>query len=162
MFDTLPVDKIGVTNTRLTNLEYLGADMIEAGNEFGVGTPYGSALVRVGQTEQALGEIEREYIKNSHSAFCGPLQNFLEGEMKNIVRERRVLENRRLDLDSCKNKVRKARAMQLQPAVSTEVSTIDQICFINIILNSNPHFDIEGRCRSASAPRSGDFIKINP
>ena len=78
MFDTLPVDKIGVTNTRLTNLEYLGADMIEAGNEFGTGTPYGSALIRVGQTEQALGEIEREYIKNSHSAFIGPLGTFLE------------------------------------------------------------------------------------
>jgi len=115
MFDTLPVDKIGVTNTRLTNLEYLGADMIEAGNEFGTGTPYGSALIRVGQTEQALGEIEREYIKNSHSAFIGPLGTFLEGEMKNITRERKILENRRLDLDACKGRVRKARAMQLQP-----------------------------------------------
>ncbi len=36
----------------MTNLEYLGNDMTEAGNEFGVNTPYGSALVRVGQTEQ--------------------------------------------------------------------------------------------------------------
>jgi len=116
MFDTLPVDKIGVTNTRLTNLEYLGTDMIEAGNEFGPGTPYGSALIRVGQTEQALGEIEKEYIKGSHVAFCGPLHTFLDGEMKNIMRERKILENRRLDLDSCKGKVRKARAMQLQPA----------------------------------------------
>ena len=121
MFDTLPVDKIGVTNTRLTNLEYLGTDMIEAGNEFGPGTPYGSALIRVGQTEQALGEIEKEYIKGSHVAFCGPLHTFLDGEMKNIMRERKILENRRLDLDSCKGKVRKARAMQLQPAVSSEV-----------------------------------------
>ena len=41
--------------------------------------------------------------------------------MKNIMRERKILENRRLDLDSCKGKVRKARAMQLQPAVSSEV-----------------------------------------
>ena len=38
--------------------------------------------------------------------------------MKNISRERKILENKRLDLDSCKNKVRKARAMQLQPVVS--------------------------------------------
>lgn len=121
MFDTLPVDKIGVTNTRLSNLEYLGADMIEAGNEFGAGSPYGSALIRVGQTEQGLGEIEREYIKNSHSAFIGPLQTFLEGEMKNITRERKILENRRLDLDACKGKVRKARAMQLQPVVSLKI-----------------------------------------
>jgi len=121
MFDIAPMDKIGVTNTRLTNLEYLGTDMIEAGNEFSSGTPYGSALIRVGQTEQALGEIEREYIKNSHSAFIGPLQTFLEGEMKNITRERKILENRRLDLDACKGKVRKARAMQLQPVAENEL-----------------------------------------
>ena len=44
MFDTLPVDKIGVTNQRRTNLEHLGLDMIEAGNEFGAGTPYGKYL----------------------------------------------------------------------------------------------------------------------
>ena len=41
MFDNIPVEKMGVKNTRLTNLEYLGSDMIEAGNEFGPGTPYG-------------------------------------------------------------------------------------------------------------------------
>ncbi len=53
MFDTLPVDKIGAQlgvganvgsdrqNAKLSNLEYLGGDMIEAGNEFGAGTPYG-------------------------------------------------------------------------------------------------------------------------
>ena len=41
MFDNIPVEKMGVKNTRLTNLEYLGSDMVEAGNEFGPGTPYG-------------------------------------------------------------------------------------------------------------------------
>merc|ERR1719464_662204 len=40
-----------------------------------------------------------------------PLSRFLEGEMKNIMRERKILENKRLDLDACKNRVRKARAM---------------------------------------------------
>lgn len=29
---------------RLSNLEYLGQDMIEAGNEFGPGTAYGNLL----------------------------------------------------------------------------------------------------------------------
>jgi len=115
MFENIPVDKIGFSNKRQSNLEYLGSDMIEGGNEFGAGTPYGSALIRVGQTEQALGEIEREYIRHAHEGMCGPLDRFLEGEMRNITRERKILENKRLDLDSCKNKVRKARAMQLQP-----------------------------------------------
>jgi hypothetical protein len=45
----------------------------------------------VGQTEQALGEIEREYIRHGHESMMGPLQRFLDGEMKNIVRERKIL-----------------------------------------------------------------------
>ena len=41
MFENIPVDKVGLSNTRKSNLEYLGDDMIEGGNEFGAGTPYG-------------------------------------------------------------------------------------------------------------------------
>ena len=48
--------KLGMKNERQTNLEYLGDDMIEAGNEFGTETPYGSALVRVGTTQQRWGK----------------------------------------------------------------------------------------------------------
>ena len=58
------MDTWHLQNTRLSNLEYLGGDMVEAGNEFGAGTPYGSALIRVGQTQQALGETERNFIRN--------------------------------------------------------------------------------------------------
>ena len=36
----------------MTNHEYLGNDMIEAGNEFGPDTQYGSSLIRVGQAEK--------------------------------------------------------------------------------------------------------------
>ena len=45
MFENIPVDKIGVTNKRQSNFEYLGTDMIEGGNEFGAGTPYGNKIV---------------------------------------------------------------------------------------------------------------------
>eukprot|EP00090_Calanus_glacialis_P003045 TRINITY_DN12209_c0_g1_i3.p1 TRINITY_DN12209_c0_g1~~TRINITY_DN12209_c0_g1_i3.p1 ORF type:complete len:268 (-),score=83.74 TRINITY_DN12209_c0_g1_i3:515-1318(-) len=116
-FDNVPVDKIGMKNERITNLEYLGNDMIEAGNEFGVATPYGAALVRVGQAEQKLGLIEKEYIRTGNEGMISPLQRFLDGEMKNIMRERKVLENKRLDLDAAKNKVRKARSQIMQPQV---------------------------------------------
>lgn len=78
----------------------------------------GSALIRVGQTQQSLGEHERNYIRGGHEALLAPLQTFLDGEMRNIMRERKILENKRLDLDACKNRVRKARGMQLQPPVS--------------------------------------------
>ncbi|XP_046689215.1 endophilin-B1-like, partial [Homalodisca vitripennis] len=103
---------------RLSNLEYLGLDMIEAGNEFGPGTAYGSALIKVGQNEQRLGHIERDFIASSHHCFLVPLRKFLDGEMKTILKERSILESKRLDLDACKNRVRKARSMLGQPTVS--------------------------------------------
>ncbi|XP_047117369.1 endophilin-B1 isoform X1 [Schistocerca piceifrons] len=99
---------------RLTNLEYLGLDMIEAGNEFGPGTAYGSALVKVGQCEQRLGQTEREFISSAGQCFIQPLRKFLDGEMKTILKERSLLESKRLDLDACKNRLRKARSMHSQ------------------------------------------------
>uniref|UniRef100_A0A8D8VMM2 Endophilin-B1 n=1 Tax=Cacopsylla melanoneura TaxID=428564 RepID=A0A8D8VMM2_9HEMI len=97
--------------SRLSNMEYLGIDMTEAGNAFGPGTTYGTALIKVGQYEQKLGTAEREFVNNAHVAFVQPLQKFLDGEMKTIVKERSLLESKRLDLDSCKNRVRKARGL---------------------------------------------------
>ena len=47
MFENIPVDKIGFSNKRQSNLEYLGSDMIEGGNEFGAGTPYGKIVYLV-------------------------------------------------------------------------------------------------------------------
>ncbi|KAF4514157.1 UNVERIFIED_CONTAM: hypothetical protein B566_EDAN019268 [Ephemera danica] len=102
---------------RLTNLEYLGLDMMEAGNVFGSSTPYGSTLIKVGQTEQKLGVTEREYIGAINQSYIMPLRKFLEGEMKTIMKERSILEGKRIDLDSCKNKLRKARSIQGQQAV---------------------------------------------
>lgn len=50
--DNVPMNKLGLKREQMTNHEYLGADMIEAGNEFGPDTQYGSALIRVGQAEK--------------------------------------------------------------------------------------------------------------
>ena len=51
------------------------------------------------------------------------------------MRERKILENKRLDLDACKNRVRKARSMLDQPPVSSlqkdildSLSMMKQIC----------------------------------
>ena len=64
-----------------------------------------------------LGLLEKEYIRAGNEGMVSPLTRFLEGEMKNIMRERKILENKRLDLDACKNRVRKARGMLDQPPV---------------------------------------------
>merc|ERR550525_895907 len=95
--------------------------MIEAGNEFGTTSPYGAALIRVGQTEKKLGLLEKEYIRAGNEGLVSPLTRFLDGEMRNIMRERKILENKRLDLDACKNRVRKARSMLDQTPVRRHV-----------------------------------------
>ncbi|XP_046399741.1 endophilin-B1 isoform X2 [Ischnura elegans] len=99
---------------RLTNLEYLGLDMIQAGSEFGPGTAYGSTLIKVGESEKKLGHAERDYSNSVISCYVHPLRKFLDGEMKTILKERSILEGKRIDLDACKNRLRKARSMQGQ------------------------------------------------
>ncbi|XP_053980399.1 endophilin-B1 isoform X2 [Hylaeus anthracinus] len=106
---------------RLTNLEYVGMDMIEAGNDFGPGIAYGSALIKVGQCEQKLGQIERDFISTAANCYIQPLRKFLEGEMKTVSKEMAILANKRLDLDACKNRVRKARSMLGQQSAEREL-----------------------------------------
>jgi len=70
---------------RMRNLEWLGADMIDAGIEFGPGTVYGSALIKVGKAQQNLGQTEREFVANSYRSFVQPLKKFLDEDMRTIT-----------------------------------------------------------------------------
>ncbi|XP_035726783.1 endophilin-B1-like isoform X2 [Vespa mandarinia] len=106
---------------RLSNLEYVGIDMIEAGNHFGSGIAYGSALIKVGQCQQKLGQIERDFIGIAANCYIQPLRKFLDGEMKTVIKEMAILETKRLDLDACKNRVRKARSMLGQQSAEREL-----------------------------------------
>ncbi|EZA61715.1 endophilin-B1 isoform X2 [Ooceraea biroi] len=106
---------------RLNNLEYVGHDMIEAGNDFGPGTAYGNALVTMGQCEQKLGQIEKDFIGTASNCYIQPLRKFLDGEMKTVSKELAILETKRLDLDSCKRRVRKARNMLGQQSAERDL-----------------------------------------
>jgi endophilin-B len=106
---------------RLSNIEYLGLDMIEGGGEFGQDGAYGQALIKTGQAEQKLGQAERDFISSAGMCFIQPLRKFLDGEMKTISKERGILETKRLDLDACKSKVRKARSMIGQQAAERDL-----------------------------------------
>jgi endophilin-B len=70
---------------RMRNLGFLGADMIDAGIEFGPGTVYGSALIKVGKAQQSLGQTEREFITNAYRTFVHPLKKFLDEDMRTIT-----------------------------------------------------------------------------
>lgn len=72
-----------------------GLDMVEGGNCLGPGTAYGSALIKVGQWEQKLGQNERDFIGSAGMCFTQPLRKFLDTEMKTILKEQGVLEMKR-------------------------------------------------------------------
>ncbi|XP_051893207.1 endophilin-B2b isoform X1 [Pristis pectinata] len=106
--------------SRITNGELLGQYMIDAASEFGPGTPYGSTLIKVGEAQRRLGAADRDFIQSSMINFLTPLRNFLEGDWKTISRERRLLENRRLDLDASKTRLRKAKAAEAKAAATPD------------------------------------------
>ncbi|RVE68649.1 hypothetical protein OJAV_G00093890 [Oryzias javanicus] len=107
--------------SRVTNTELLGQHMEDAAKEFGLESPYGSTLVKVGEYERRLGVVEKDFIQTADISFLSPLRNFLEGDWRIISKERRLLENLRLDLDGCKTRVKKAKAAEAKAASEAEV-----------------------------------------
>ncbi|XP_013784250.1 endophilin-B1-like isoform X4 [Limulus polyphemus] len=114
-------EKLERKRDRHTNFEALGQDMIDAGLDFGPGTAYGSTLIKVGQAQQKLGKAEKEFVRSAGTSFIQPLRKFLEGDMKTLQKERRILESKRLDLDACKNRLRKAKSMEAQANAEQEL-----------------------------------------
>ncbi|KAM6117785.1 endophilin-B2 isoform 3-T3 [Phoenicopterus ruber ruber] len=103
--------------SRVTNGELLAQYMTEAANDFGPGTPYGKTLIKVGETQRRLGAAERDFMHSASINFLTPLRNFLEGDWRTISKERRILQNRRLDLDACKARLKKAKAAEAKAAL---------------------------------------------
>ncbi|XP_030210129.1 endophilin-B2b isoform X1 [Gadus morhua] len=106
--------------SRVTNGELLGQYMLEASRDFGPETPYGSTLSTVGEYQRRLGGAEREFLLTSSMNFLTPLRNFLEGDWKTITKEKRLLENRRLDLDICKARVKKSKQAEAKAATAPD------------------------------------------
>ncbi|XP_064210352.1 endophilin-B2-like isoform X5 [Anguilla rostrata] len=104
--------------SRTTNGELLGQYMLDAAKDFGPGTPYGSTLIKVGECQRRLGGAEREFMQTSAINFLTPLRNFLDGDWRTISKERRLLENRRLDLDACKARLKKAKLAEAKAAAA--------------------------------------------
>ncbi|KAM3873890.1 endophilin-B2b [Diretmus argenteus] len=106
--------------SRSTNGELLGQYMLDAAKDFGPGTPYGHTLITVGEYEKRLGGAERQFLQSSSVGFLTPLRNFLEGDWRTISKERRLLENRRLDLDICKARLKKAKQAEAKAAAAPD------------------------------------------
>ncbi|XP_071420851.1 endophilin-B1 isoform X1 [Pithys albifrons albifrons] len=102
--------------SRMNNPELLGQYMIDAGNDFGPGTAYGNALIKCGETQKRIGTADRELIQTSAINFLTPLRNFIEGDYKTITKERKLLQNKRLDLDAAKTRLKKAKVAEARAA----------------------------------------------
>uniref|UniRef100_A0A8C5K4J7 Endophilin-B2 n=1 Tax=Jaculus jaculus TaxID=51337 RepID=A0A8C5K4J7_JACJA len=113
--------------SRVTNGELLAQYMAEAASELGPTTPYGQTLIQVSEAEKRLGAAERDFIHAASISFLTPLRNFLEGDWKTISKERRLLQNRRLDLDACKARLKKAKAAEAKATLwNDEVDKAEQ------------------------------------
>ncbi|XP_076837535.1 endophilin-B1b isoform X3 [Brachyhypopomus gauderio] len=102
--------------TRANNHEVLGECLIDAGHEIGCGTAYGSALIKCGETEKQVGSAEKELIHASAINFLAPIRSFIEGDYKTISKERKLLQNKRLDLDAAKTRLKKTRTADARAA----------------------------------------------
>ena len=80
----------------------------------------GGVLLKCGETEMQLGYSENLYFHKAMEDFLQPLDNFLEGDCKTIQKEKKILERKRLDLDACKSRVKKAKSHDSRSEVCTE------------------------------------------
>ncbi|XP_056151687.1 endophilin-B1-like isoform X2 [Lampris incognitus] len=64
--------------------EVLGDYMSQAGLEMGPNTPYGAALLRCGEVQKQMGEVERKFTQSTNIHFLTPLRSFTEGEYSAI------------------------------------------------------------------------------
>lgn len=70
---------------RLRNLEWLGSNMLAAGQDLTTGDTYGSALIKCGQTQLKIGQIERDFANKADRDFVKPLKKFLDDDGKGLT-----------------------------------------------------------------------------
>ncbi|KAI3387902.1 hypothetical protein SNEBB_009149 [Seison nebaliae] len=105
---------------RSTYTEMLGNIMRISGEDFGRSSPYGSALIKVGESQQKIGWAEQEFIMRATNSYLQPIRSFLNGDMKNIIKERNLLEQKRLQMDAITNKLKKGESSNKNEARAAE------------------------------------------
>ncbi|XP_061699717.1 endophilin-B1-like [Syngnathoides biaculeatus] len=88
--------------------EVLGDQMVQAGLEMGTNSPYGASLLRCGEAQKQLGQAQTKFSQSANIHFLNPLRRFGECEYRTMQDERRMLLNKRLDLDVAKGRLKRA------------------------------------------------------
>jgi len=120
----------GYKATRILETDLLGQTLVEAGNDLSSAAPaYGDALVKCGEAHQKIGAANREMMQTAVDNFLHPLQVFLDGDMKNLQKEKSTLETKRLDLDAVKSQLKRAKppgTEQVEAELKTSQADFDK------------------------------------
>ncbi|XP_061750129.1 endophilin-B1-like isoform X1 [Nerophis ophidion] len=110
--------------------QVLGEQMIEAGFEMGNNTPYGRALLRCGEAQKQFGEAQRHFVQSANIHFVTPLQHFTNCDYKVIQEARRMLLNKRLDLDVAKSRLRRSHLAHQESTILNNTRQDDYMSFM--------------------------------
>lgn len=118
------MSKIGQqTKDRLNAQECLGQLMKDAAAAVHDQGKLPDTLVKVGQMESSIGKGLKERNERIVTGLLQPLKSFLEVDCKNLQKEKRNLDNLRLDLDSARSRVNKAKP-ENQAAATAELNSV--------------------------------------
>jgi len=96
----------GLTQEGLNKPEQLGHELTALGNKLGASHNYGSTMLAGAEAFSSIGRSERDFLSASQTVYVIPLRRFLQEDIKILDQERQTLNNRRLDMDALKNKVK--------------------------------------------------------
>jgi len=104
-------------------VETFGIALIQYGSDLSEQSAYGQALIKLGETEQHIAEIQSDFVTNVRADFVRPLEEYMTG-MKNYKHLRSKMENRRLDYDAKLNRLQKSK--KEKPDLDEEVREAQQ------------------------------------
>ncbi|KAM9410739.1 endophilin-A3a [Pholidichthys leucotaenia] len=95
----------------------LGDCMLRYGQELGDGSPFGCALVEVGESMRQMADVKDSLDINVKQNFIDPLQNLQDKDLREITHHLKKLEGRRLDFDYKKKRQGKIPEEEIRQAV---------------------------------------------
>ncbi|KAI0987087.1 hypothetical protein GJ496_003269 [Pomphorhynchus laevis] len=122
------MSKIGqATKEKPNSIEVLSQLMKDASVDLVDQGKLAETLVKIGDVESTVGMCLRERNDKIVTGLKQPLKSFIEVDYKNLQKEKKSLETLRLDLDSAKSKVKRAKP-ENKASADAELQTL-QITF---------------------------------
>lgn len=83
--------------------EQLGTELNSIGSTVFTESPVGEYMTKCGDVQTKLGQADKQFQEKVQAEYITPLKAFLEVDIKAAIRERKVLNLRRVDLDVAKS-----------------------------------------------------------